>query len=353
MGGVTRPFVPAAVLAAAGLLAPAARAQEPSRQGSVAAKATVEKVLVDAYVVGPHGGALTGLTAEDFLVRVGGEEVRVEDVEFVPAARSELPPKPPEAAAEVPAEAGIPEFPEGRLIVLFFQADFARVRLKGQMRAANEMIGFLDRLLPTDRVAVLSYDSHLKLRLDFTNDRAAIHRALFDTLKIGGAPDPPPPNPFPSLAAHFDVNAARRAASVERGLLVTAQALQKIPGGKVMFFLGWGLRVDRVPRDWKWHALAVNALQEARVNVFTLDVSDADWHTLETELMLLAETTGGTYAKTHIFTSQALDLAFRAIEGRYIVVFSRPEGPPGRHALELTLRTKKGRVLARPFYDDP
>ena len=349
MGAVRCAFA----LAAASLLAGAAAGQEPSRQGSVTARTSVEKVLVDAYVVGPHGGALTGLAAPDFLLRVGGVETPVEDVEYVPANRSELPPPPRTSAEAVAPEPGIPEFPQGRLIVLFFQADFARVRLKGQMRAANEMIGFLDRLLPTDRVAVLSYDSHLKLRLDFTNDRAAIHRALFDTLKIGGAPDPPPPNPFPSLAAHFDVNAARRAASVERGLLVTAQALQKIPGGKVMFFLGWGLRVDRVPRDWKWHALAVNALQEARVNVFTLDVSDADWHTLETELMLLAETTGGTYAKTHIFTSQALDLAFRAIEGRYIVVFSRPEGPPGRHALELTLRTKKGRVLARPFYDDP
>ncbi len=120
-----------------------------------------------------------------------------------------------------------------------------------------------------------------------------------------------------------------------------------------MLFLGWGLHVNRLPTDWKWHALAVNALQEARVNVFTLDVSDADWHTLEVTLMDLAVLTGGTYAKTHIFSAQALDLAFRAIEGRYVVVFVRPERPPGRHVIELTLRTKKGRVLARPFYDDP
>jgi hypothetical protein len=69
--------------------------------------------------------------------------------------------------------------------------------------------------------------------------------------------------------------------------------------------------------------------------------------------MRFADMTGGTYQKTHIFSSQALDLAFRAIEGRYVVVFSRPDRPVGRHALELTLRTKKGRVLARPFFDDP
>lgn len=349
MDRVRRSGLAGLLLGLAGLVAAGAAPQEPSRKGSVKAKAVVERVVVDAYVVGPRGGVLLDLAPADFLLRVGGEEVPVEEVEFIPAARSELPPRAPEAVEEP----GTPEFPQGRLIVLFCQADFGRYRTKGLMRMANETVAFLDRLLPTDRVAVLSYDSHLKLRLDFTNDRAAIHRALFDTLKIGGAPDPPPPNPFPSLAAHFDVDAARAAASVERGLLVTARALQKIPGGKVMLFLGWGLHVNRVPTDWKWHALAVNALQEARVSVFTLDVSDADWHTLEVTLMNLAELTGGTYAKTHIFSAQALDLAFRAIEGRYVIVFARPELPPGRHSIELTLRAKKGTVLARPFYDDP
>lgn len=345
MDSVRRAVLAGLLLALAATAAP----QEPSRKGGISASATVERVLVDAYILAPEGGALLGLTPADFLLLVGGEEVPVEEVEFVPAARSELQPRAPSAVEEP----GAPEFPEGRLIVLFFQADFGRFRTKGLMRMANEMVAFLDRLLPTDRVAVVSYDSHLKLRLDFTDNRAAIHRALFDTLKIGGVPDPPPPNPFPSLAAHFDVDAARKAASVERGLLVTARALQRIPGAKVMLFLGWGLDVNRQPMDWKWHALAVSALQQARVNVFSLDVSDADWHTLEVTLMDLADLTGGTYAKTHVFSAQALDLAFRAIEGRYIVVFARPERPPGRHVIELTLRTKKGRVLARPFYDDP
>lgn len=347
MGPVSRALA-AALLAA--LVTAAAAAQEPSRKGSIEAKATVEKVLVDAYVIGPRGGALLGLTPGDFVLRVGGVEVPVEEVEYIPASRSELAPRPPEAVRE----AGIPEFPEGRLIVLFCQADFGRYRTKGLMRMANEMRLFLDRLLPTDRVAVLSYDSHLKLRQDFTNDRVAIQKALFDTLKIGGAPEPAPSSPFPSIGVHFDVAAARKAASVERGLYHTAKALEKIPGGKVMFYMGWGLHVNRQPVDGKWYAYAVYALQKARVNVFTLDVTDADWHTLEVTLEGLAENTGGTYAKTHIFTSQALNLAFQAIEGRYVLVFDRPSDTPrGRHALELTLREKKGRVLARPFFDDP
>jgi VWFA-related protein len=346
MGRVRRARALALLLAAATL--PAA-AQEPSRKGSVTAEATVEKVLVDAYVVGPHGGALVGLGPGDFVLKVGGVEVPVGDVEFIPASRSELPAKAPGEAREP----GTPEFPEGRLVVLFCQADFGRYRTKGLMRMTNELGVFLDRFLPTDRVAVLSYDSHLKLRLDFTNDRVAIRRALYESLKIGGAPEPAPSSPFPSLGEHFDVKAARDASSIEKGLYVTAKALEKIPGGKVMFFLGWGLGVNRQPREGLWYARAVNALQQARVNVFSMDVTDADWHTLEGTLEHVAEMTGGTYAKTHVFSAQALELAFRAIEGRYVVVFDRPEGPRGRHALELALRTKKGQVLARPFFDDP
>jgi VWFA-related protein len=349
MQGMNRAGPGSLVLLLAVLLGGEAPAQAPSRKGSIEAKATVEKVLVDAYVLGPRGGVLLDLTPEDFLLRVGGVEVPVEEVEYIPASRSELASRPPDEAKEL----GIPEFPEGRLIVLFCQADFGRYRTKGLMRMTNELGVFLDRFLPTDRVAVLSYDSHLKLRLDFTNDRVAIRKALYDTLKIGGAPEPAPSSPFPSLGEHFDVTAARDASSIEKGLYVTAKALEKIPGGKAMFFLGWGLGVNRQPREGVWYARAVNALQQARVNVFSMDVTDADWHTLEGTLEHVAEMTGGTYAKTHVFSAQALELAFRAIEGRYVVVFDRPEAPRGRHALELTLREKKGRVLARPFFDDP
>ena len=64
----------------------------------------------------------------------------VEEVEFIPAARSEMPPRAP-AAVEEP---GTPEFPEGRLIVLFFQADFGRYRTKGLMRMANDTLTRLE-----------------------------------------------------------------------------------------------------------------------------------------------------------------------------------------------------------------
>ena len=56
----------------------------------------------------------------------------------------------------------------GRLVVLLFQKDFEGSRLRGLLRAIGQAKGLLAPLSPRDRVAVLSYDSHLRLHLDFT-----------------------------------------------------------------------------------------------------------------------------------------------------------------------------------------
>jgi len=93
-----------------------------------------------------------------------------------------------------------------------------------------------------------------------------------------------------------------------------------------MLFLGFGLHVNRQPTDWKWYALAVNALQQARVNVFTLDISDADWHTLEGTLMLFADMTGGpTKRRT---SSRARPWSWRSVRSRGATSSSSP-GPTG------------------------
>ena len=75
---------------------------------------------------------------------------------------------------------------------------------------------------------------------------------------------------------------------------------------------------------------AIEALYEARVNVFTLDISDADTHTLEVRLMQVADLTGG----------------------RYVLVFVKPESPRGIHPLSAQLAGRKGDVVARAYYQD-
>ena len=105
-----------------------------------------------------------------------------------------------------------------RLIVFFFQTDYVPTRLVGLVRMSFHAKRFLDALLPTDRVAVVSYDSHLKLRQDFTADRGKIDRALFASIRTGEAERIEDPT-LPSLAR------ALRLRGGEKGRHTRARAL--------------------------------------------------------------------------------------------------------------------------------
>ena len=66
----------------------------------------------------------------------------------------------------------------GRLIVFLFQKDLEPSRIVGLMRMLLKSRRLLDTLTPNDRVAILSFDSHLKIWTDFTNDRERFDRVL-------------------------------------------------------------------------------------------------------------------------------------------------------------------------------
>ncbi len=344
---------------AAGLLAAlsaaaSAVAQTPVRPGSYREEARVERVIVDAYVTNRDGDVIPELGPAEFRVRVDGRPVDVESADWIPAGLPELPVG--DAFAAAPPGSPVALAAPGRMIVFFFQWGFEPSRLIGLLRMGLQARRFLEDLLPTDRVAVVSYDSHLKLRQDFTSDRHKIQAALFDAIRTG-EPSPAESADFPSIADHFDFDAARGAATPERGLFVLARALAPIPGGKTMLFFGWGLSTvggmtgpnSTERRDF---GNALRALAAARTNIFTLDVTDADYHSLEVHLQNLSDLTGGTYQKTHLFPNLAMDRVRRAISGRYVLVFKKPDGPRGRHSIEVKLDSLKGEVNARQYYDD-
>jgi VWFA-related protein len=309
----------------------------------------VRRVLVDARVVDSRGDPIEGLTQDDFRVVIDGKPAQLESAEWISDTHPYAEGLTPEQAA---ATGGVPGLP-GRLVVFFFQSDFAAPRLSGLIRMGARAIRFLDTLKPEDRVAVLSFDSHLKLRLDFTNDRARIERAIHAAI-LHGEPPPIQPGPRPSLASSFDRAAARKAASPEAGLLVTADALKALPGPKSLVFFGWGL--GQLMRPWvvmdRAYVPACRALAAARVTVFAIDVTDADTHDLEVGLEQVAEDTGGFYAKTNLFPGQAMARLAGAVAGHYLLVVVRPDIPHGTHAVTVELTRAKGTVLVRPTFED-
>jgi VWFA-related protein len=308
-------------------------------------------------VVDSWGRPILGLTPEDFRVRIGKREVPVVALDWISSAGETTPPNPetpqaPPAAAATeerePAAEPVPAGP-GRLVVIFVQADLNPTRISGQLRLRPFTRELLATLQPQDRVAVVSFDSHLKLWQDFKPDLDATHAAIDRAMLYGEEPEISPGEAV-SLARSFDFAAARRAASPERALELTARALQPLPGEKTVIFLGWGLgRFDSfgvtMTPDY---APAVKALGAAHAAVFVLDVTSADYHSLEVGLENVAEATGGLYLKTFRLPALATRTLARTISGYYVLTLDRAALAENEGRVRIDLRGKSGIVLARP-----
>jgi len=152
---------------------------------------TVERILVDVRVTDGRGDPLMGLKPSDFRVKIDGKLATVESVLWIPetaAAREiagidEPVPESPNLSMDIPP-------PHGRLLVFFFQTDPVREpsRTPGQQRMIHFSDEMLDMFESEDRVAVFSFDSHLKFRLDFSDDKPRIMNAFRDSLLTSEPP---------------------------------------------------------------------------------------------------------------------------------------------------------------------
>lgn len=309
---------------------------------------TVRRVLVDVRVVSTGGDEMAGLDPKDFEVTIGGKKMEVESAEFVGSAY--VPPPPPrELIDEQTGDPAIEDewiVPAGRTIVVFVQTDFTRnsLRVEGQMKFMQYADEILSTLEENDRVAVFSFDSHLKFRLDFTSDVDAIRGAMQRSIFID-EPSMPAARAGLSLVPNLDLRKLRSASTSEKALRVIGESLRGIPGGKTLIFLGWGLGT-RHGMTWEW-PIALRALTAARVSMNVLDTTVADYHDLEIGMKAAAKQTGGFYAKTHIHPMIAVNELQAAISG-YVELSLRTTETlkPGMRPLEVRVKRRGVRVMA-------
>ena len=319
---------------------------------------TVERILIDVRVTDGRGDPIMNLRPHDFRVKIDGKLATIESVEWVPesaAAREiaglDAPEVTPNLTMDIPP-------PRGRLLVFYFQTDPAREpsRTPGQQRMIHFSDEILDMLEPDDRVAVFSFDSHLKFRLDFSDDKARIMNAFRDSLLTSEPPGPPPIVPMPSLASHLNADEMKKAASAEMGLFIVGNALRNIPGPKSLVLVGYGLGrfTSFGVKLGKDYVLARRSLEGARTSVFSLDISEADFHSLEVGLGAVSEDTGGFYAKTHQFPQLAIDRLVKTLQGHYELEVRKPDTRiVGMHTIEVDVpRPRDAHVMARTTYLD-
>ena len=307
-------------------------------------------------VVDTWGRPILGLKPEDFRVRVGKKDVPVAGLDWITAENPEPPVQPDPGGtegilaegAEDPEDA-VPAPVPNRLLVFFIQTDLNPTRISGQLRLRRYTRELLDTLHASDRVAVVSYDSHLKLWQDFTADRGGVHAAIDRAMLWSPEGEVAPGDPV-SLAAHLDPAVTRKAASPERALEVMARGLEPLPGEKTVIYLGWGLGrfgnggVQMTPN----YKPAVRALRDAKASVFVLDVTSADYHSLEVGLEGVAADTGGLYLKTFRLPQLATQTLAQTISGYYVLTLDRSSFSEEDGKLRIDLRDRQGTVLAAP-----
>ena len=327
------PYPLSRLLAIAVVLAFTAGAAATREQPGFRERVEVSRLLIDVRVLDPQGRAITDLQPGDFEIKVGGRQARVESVQWI-ASGTPLP-------LDLPAGPG-----RGRLVVFLFQKDLEPSRIVGLMRMLMRVRPLLDTFTPEDRVAVLSFDTQLKFWVDFTNRfervREALEHAILFEESAAARQSPPP-----SLMERLTVERARRTWTIEDALAGIGEALGPLPGAKSVVFVGHGFGeyglsgVTQRPAYDK----ARDALIGARAAVFSLDVTEADYHSLEAGLQLAAADTGGFFARSHLFPDVAVARLEGALAGHYVLFVEQPALDPGAHELEVRMM-REGTVLA-------
>jgi VWFA-related protein len=146
---------------------PAAPGQEPPRFRS-----SVEVTSLDVTVVDDRGRPVTGLAPADFNVRIDGNPRKVVSAEWVSLvgdAGAPAPPPPPDGYSTNEHSTG------GRLIVM--AVDEPNIRFGGAIGITKAATAFIDRLSPSDRVAVAGLGIGAPAT-PFTADRQRIKQAI-------------------------------------------------------------------------------------------------------------------------------------------------------------------------------
>jgi len=134
-------------------------------------KAAVEVTSIDVTVVDDRGQPIPDLTPADFIVRIDGRERRAVSAEWVPLTSEVNGP-----AAFVPEGYSTNENASGgRLIVL--AVDQPNIRFGGARAIGEAANAFVDRLTPSDRIAVIGFGAGAPAT-PFTADRARVKAAL-------------------------------------------------------------------------------------------------------------------------------------------------------------------------------
>lgn len=327
--------------------AEAPRQEEEGPRATFSERIDVALSTFDVRVVDGLGRPVHGLGADDLRVRLDGAPVPVVAVDWIPAPADPGYDRLATASGrQIPDHLSLelvaPESSER--VVFLFQAGLTPGKAIGHLRMLPRLQELVRQLPPTTRAAVATFHSHLTLHQDFTSDRERLAAVLELGHGYHHAALPSPAGGGPSLARHLDGGAMAGVVHPAVAVEMIARALDAEPGPASIVYVGWSLEGS----SDEWSGMLATLLA-TRIPLFVLDVTDADYHSLEERLRYAARETGGSYSNTRDFPGREVSRVRRLLaHGHYRVSVRRPELPVGLYPLRVDLAAWGGfrRVLA-------
>ncbi len=283
-----------------------ATAQEEAPVAGFEGMVEVSEVLLDVLATGRSGQIVTGLGRDDFIVEENGEPVEITGVSFYATRYG--------TGGTLLTAAGDEAIPSSRYFVFFFHdqtqgGSIANYLSRRQTRAKRESLRWVEEyMLPSDWVAIISYDLRLKLHQDFTQDRAALAEGIKSATSRR---DPErnverhgrrrPPSGAPSLLRHLPQGKALRKQTRNPydGIRLVAEAAGWIVGRKnlLLFSVGFGELVTGgmvTEADRRYYPRMEHALNDHNVAVYPIDLAPLEVEHFQARFLIeLALDTGG------------------------------------------------------------
>ena len=354
----------ASLLALAGLAASAS--EQPPATESYSEQVNVSEVLLDVIVTDSQGNVIVGLTPQDFKITEDGKPVELTGATFYSSRRflggeQEL----------AKASGAIDTVPKSRYFILFFEE-------QQRANADNPGLGLIQRQLEAvreskkwvqhdkqldDFVAVVSYDTKLKLHQDFTQDARAVLAGI-DSAAKGADPG----SNWPSRQAKPGEISLRAGLPTGReldkkttrlydALSVLADASKGIVGRKNVIFFGMGFgdlnSFGLYQPDPRYYPPMIQSLNSANVAVYTLDIvpNNVEYQ-LSNSLHQLASETGGRFFDN--FTSFLTPLQQIGSEnsGYYLLAYrsAHPSSAKGYQRVKIESKNPEFQVRSREGY---
>jgi hypothetical protein len=97
----------------------------------------------------------------------------------------------------------------------------------------------------------------------------------------------------------------------------------------------------------------MEALSVARTSVFSLDITNADYHSLEVGLRTVSEDTGGFHVKPHLFPETAMKKLVRVISSYYELSMIPPPDLGESYTIKVEVERPRTEVYVRQYHPSP